>query len=155
MAFAPHMIACQQREFASTDALFEHVGSQLIAEGIVRDTYVDALIAREREYPTGLPIPGGVAIPHTSPEHVIHNALVLVRPDPPLGFHEMGGGEKDTVDASLILFLVLSSADDHLATLQALMKALQDGSIRSELLAAQSAEQAARALSSVASSPGH
>lgn len=152
MAFAPQIIVCQHNEFASTDALFAHVGSQLIAEGIVHDSYIDALVAREREYPTGLPIPGGVAIPHTSPEHVIDNALVVVRPAPPLTFQEMGGGEDDTIEASLVIFLVLSSADDHLVTLQALMKALQDSSVRSELLASQSAEQAANALGSVAGS---
>ncbi|MDO5646023.1 MAG: PTS sugar transporter subunit IIA [Dermabacter sp.] len=155
MTSTPRIIVCQQRTFASKEELFDHVGTQLIADGIVRDTYITALNERESEYPTGLPIPGGVAIPHTSAEHVIDNALVLVRPEPPLTFNEMGGGENDTISASLVIFLVLSSADDHLATLQRLIGALQDSDVRAQLLSAHSPEDAHRALAPLTSSRHH
>ena len=42
----------------------KNLGSVVIKEGYAKESYVDALIAREEEYPTGLDVDGmGVAIP--------------------------------------------------------------------------------------------
>lgn len=37
---------------------------------VAKEGFLDALLKREEIYPTGLPISGGVAIPHTDPQYV-------------------------------------------------------------------------------------
>lgn len=43
---------------ADRDELLEALGSAVINAGFAKDTYVDALKERERDFPTGLPICG-------------------------------------------------------------------------------------------------
>ena len=58
-------------EADSCEDIFEQLGGVLTSEGYTKDSYVEALAAREKEYPTGLDIDGiGVAIPHTAVTHV-------------------------------------------------------------------------------------
>ena len=52
--------------------------AELFAEGYVKESYSDAIIEREKKYPTGLPTGEiCVAIPHTDPEHVNDAAICL------------------------------------------------------------------------------
>lgn len=41
-------------EAKSSDEVFEKLGGLFIAEGYCRDTYVDALKDREKDFPTGV-----------------------------------------------------------------------------------------------------
>ena len=53
-------------EASSYEDVFRQVGGALTGAGYTKSTYVEALVEREREYPTGLDVDGwGVAIPHT------------------------------------------------------------------------------------------
>lgn len=121
------------RNYADTSDIFREAAYTLMREDNVYDTYLQALIDRETEYPTGLPIPGGVAIPHTSAEHVKHDAFVIARPSTPVQFSLMGGEPKDIVEVSLVVFLALTDSGSHLATLQKLIALLQDEGSRREL----------------------
>ena len=59
-------------EAKSSDEVFEKLGGLFIAEGYCRDTYVDALKDREKDFPTGVNMGSiGIAIPHTDKQHVI------------------------------------------------------------------------------------
>ena len=58
-------------EAASSQDVFAQLGGALTREGYTKTSYVAALAAREKDYPTGLDINGiGVAIPHTDVSHV-------------------------------------------------------------------------------------
>ena len=63
--------------FADTGELFGAIGADLEAAGMVRPTFAAALARRESNYPTGLPVSGGVAIPHTDAEHVITDTIAV------------------------------------------------------------------------------
>lgn len=120
----------------SREELYATIGGELVASGHVKESWPTALEARELEYPTGLPLPGGVAIPHTSAEHVTRDVIVVATTSTPLKFHEMGGNEDDLIEAQLVIFLVLAESHGHVKLLSTLIKALQDQAFREGLKSA-------------------
>ena len=50
-----------------------HMASVFLEKGYVKETYLEAVLAREARYPTAIPLPvESVAIPHTMPEHIVN-----------------------------------------------------------------------------------
>lgn len=95
--------------------------------GYVRDTFKEAILSRESEYPTGLPIPDlGVAIPHTDSKHVIKPAIAVGKLETPIDFYNMGGDSGEIVSVGLILMLAIPNKDDVMDMLQKLMGIIRD-----------------------------
>lgn len=140
MELDPNLIY-RQASFTTRDALFEQVGADLIAQGYVKDSYPTALKEREASFPTGLPVPGGVAIPHTDASHVLKDGLVVITLTDPIEFGEMGGDATDTVDTSVVLMLVLADGKAHVKFLAKTVKAIQDAQFVSALSSAASTEE--------------
>ena len=66
----PELIAVDVQAETSEEAI-RKVGQIFLDNGFVKDTYIDAVVAREKVYPTGLQLADmGVAMPHTDPPHV-------------------------------------------------------------------------------------
>lgn len=91
----------------------------------VEESFLEACIEREREYPTGLPTEIPVAIPHTYPQHVKRPALCAVRLKDPVHFQCMGDPD-ESVEAQYIILMALKGAEDQLETLKKLMGVVQD-----------------------------
>ncbi len=106
--------------------LFERIGGDLRAAGLVSEDYVEALNAREKEFPTGLPLPGGVAIPHTDVSHVHSDKVAVATLKHPVEFHEMGGEDDSIISVTTVFLLALSNPTDHLTILQRIIKSIQD-----------------------------
>lgn len=108
---------------------FELLGKaadRLKEEGYVKDSYKDAVIAREKVFATGLPtLIGGIAIPHTDVEHVESPAICIARLKTPVDFVIMGD-DTETVPVDLIFMLAMKEAHAQLTLLQNLMGILQD-----------------------------
>ena len=65
--------------------LFEKLGAVLKEKGYIADTWLEAIEARERDYPTGLAFENiSVAIPHVDPEHLIKPYIAIVKPKEPV-----------------------------------------------------------------------
>lgn len=92
----------------------------------VRDSFLDAIIAREKYYPTGLPtLPVPIALPHTDPWHVIRPFISVTRLSKPIDWHEMGNDD-NTLHVHFIVLLGFVDHNSHLMTLQKLMDCLAD-----------------------------
>lgn len=129
----------------SRKEIFQTVGSLLIREGYCRDSYIQALNDREKEYPTGLDMGGvGVAIPHTDVSHVIRSTMAVAVLKQPVVFEVMGGDEGETVNVSLVVAMAIRDAEAHLDQVRALLKILQDNSVLRELVTAKSPEEVIR-----------
>jgi PTS system galactitol-specific IIA component len=100
------------------------VAEQALEQGFVRETFADALLAREKQFPTGLPTPFPVAIPHTDADHVIRPGLAAVLLDPPVEFGEMGGAER-TVAVRLAVVLMVTDPSSQVGLLSRLIMALR------------------------------
>ena len=93
----------------------------LVEEKYVLPSYLDAILSREKNYPTGLPSePFPVAIPHGDPEHVINPCIVVVRPQNPIPFGEMGTSDS-TINAKYIFMLVVKKVENQITMLQTMI----------------------------------
>lgn len=116
----------------SVDALTQ-VAKLLWENGIVKETYPDAIIQREISFPTGLQTTTvGVAIPHTDPEHVNESKMAIARLNSPVQFKQMGDGTD--VQVQLIFMLALEESHSQLTMLSGLMTMFQDSNTMNELL---------------------
>ncbi len=125
MDFLEHLMF-PHLEVADRDELLERLGRAVVDAGLAKPTYAQALKDREREFPTGLPISGGVAIPHTAAEYVNGNTIVAASLAHPITFGEMGGEEDSQVSVSTVFMLVFADSSQHVPLLSSLIGSIQD-----------------------------
>ncbi|HEY3314221.1 MAG TPA: PTS sugar transporter subunit IIA, partial [Bacillota bacterium] len=58
-------------EAGTADESIRALGRRFVAEGHVREGYIDAVIKREHEFATGLPTAIPVALPHAEASNVL------------------------------------------------------------------------------------
>jgi PTS system galactitol-specific IIA component len=97
----------------------------LLAAGCVRDSYPGAVIEREIAYPTGLPTPIPVALPHTGAEHCLRPALAFARLRRPVGFAAMGDPSQ-ILPVRLVFMLSVTDPNSQVAWLKRLVDLCQD-----------------------------
>ncbi len=95
----------------SLDALsdvevLEALAARAEAAGAVRPSFREALLQRERSFPTGLPTSTPVAIPHADVEHTLKQGLGVVLLDHPVKFGELGGVDASVDVCAAVLLLV-------------------------------------------------
>jgi PTS system galactitol-specific IIA component len=102
------------------------LGNLLHQKGYVRDTFVAAVLERERNFATGLPTPEiQVAIPHADVEHVIRPAIAIGVLDEPVKFGEMGDPD-GTVDVRIVFMLAVAQSESLVSVLKGLVGMLQN-----------------------------
>ncbi|MEC5423076.1 PTS sugar transporter subunit IIA [Virgibacillus sp. C22-A2] len=102
------------------------MGNNLVEKDLVKSSFINAIIAREGEFATGLPTAGvSVAIPHTDVEHVNRKTISVAVLKDPVDFGIMGDDEA-TTPVKLVFMLAMDKAHDQLALLQRLMQIFQD-----------------------------
>lgn len=119
--------------FADDGEALKHIGEKMVREGICRDSYPAALLARESIYPTGIALDGhAVAIPHCDASHAIEPAIYLIRPAQPVTFQQ--ADDDGTIGAELIIALVVTHPEQQLTLLKALFGQLQQPEFIESLL---------------------
>ncbi|MDR1039574.1 MAG: PTS sugar transporter subunit IIA [Deltaproteobacteria bacterium] len=123
----------------SRDDILRELGATMVAAGLCRDTYPEALCAREKDSPTGLDMGGfGIAIPHTDVTHVISPGIAIGVPGKPVRFTAMGTDD-EFVDARIVMALAIDDPGAHLDFVEALLAILRDRATLESLAAADSA----------------
>ena len=104
-------------------------GTIFYEKGYVKEGYTQAVIDREKVYPTGLPGKGvAIAIPHTNNTYVNKPAVGVIIPREPVRFCAMG--TKDVwLDCEVIIPLVIKDSDMQISMLKQMMKIIQDGEL--------------------------
>ncbi|AOT72640.1 PTS sugar transporter subunit IIA [Geosporobacter ferrireducens] len=113
-------------EFNTRKEVLEYIGNYLFKKGFVKESFIYALLERERVFPTGLDMGNiNVAIPHTDADHVINPAIVVMVLNKPIVFETMGsiGG---TVKVDVIFALAIQDPKKQLSLLQKLMELFQN-----------------------------
>ncbi|MBP2097678.1 PTS sugar transporter subunit IIA [Enterococcus rivorum] len=112
---------------------FEKVYEKLNQLDYIEDGYLDAIIEREKEYPTGLQTPFlAVAIPHTDPEFIKKPFIYLVKLKSPITFGQMGTTDtKIQVDCTFVLGM--EKGEEQLVILQSLMKMFSNEEVMNKL----------------------
>jgi PTS system galactitol-specific IIA component len=121
----------------SATEVISHLGQQLFKTGYVRNTFVEAALAREQELPTGLPLNGHInaAIPHTDVEHVLKPGVAMATLTTPVVFKNMAKPQ-ESVLVQLIFLLALNQPKAQIEMLQEIAGILQQPMIVSRLMAA-------------------
>lgn len=77
------------------EEVFKEIGAFLLKKDLVNEQFTDAIIEREKNYPTGLDLAPvaeqlpNVAIPHTETEYCKSKAVVFVKLNNQITFHNM------------------------------------------------------------------
>ena len=101
------------------------LADKLIGKGIVRESFKSAVIAREQTIPTGLHTERiGIALPHTSEDHVNRNGLAVGFLRSPVRFRAMGMPEEE-VSVEIVFLLALTDPHGHIDILQELAAAFE------------------------------
>lgn len=128
-------------EAASADEVLEKVGDAVIRAGYAKESYVQALKDREKDYPTGLDVDGiGVAIPHTSVEHVLKSGVAIATLKEPVTFVQMGTDD-ETTGVEVVFMLAVTDPSGHIDELQQILAILQDTAVLQKLMNAENAQQ--------------
>lgn len=127
-------------EAGSWEDVMRQIGGVLTREGYAKDSYVDALIRREKDFPTGLDIGGvGVAIPHTDISHVNRAGIAIGVLKDPVDFLQMGTDD-EPVKVQLVFMLAVVNPNEHLDQLSRIVTIIQDKEVLSRLMKAEGAE---------------
>ncbi len=118
----------------SVEQVIHQLAQPLIAEKLVVTDFAEHVLAREQQFPTGLPTePVGVAIPHTDHHHVHRNAISLGILPQPIAFADMGG-EPEAVPVRVVFLLALGESNKQLNVLGWIMELIQDADVMQQLL---------------------
>jgi PTS system galactitol-specific IIA component len=124
---------------ADARAVIVELAGALTASGCARPSLEAAVLSREAESPTGLPLVGRkAAIPHSDPVHVLAPAIAVAALARPVRFREMGNPEAE-LEVELVALLALPSAELAQQELVGLIERLQDPCFVDRLCAAESA----------------
>jgi len=136
----PSAIVLKLKAKTAEDVIRE-LGDCLLSQGLVKDDFVNATLAREAEMPTGLPLGGSInaAIPHVDIEYVNQSALALATLTQPVTFHNMVDPD-EPVPVRLVIMLALSQPKSQIEMLQRVAGILQDTAVVEQLMAAASPE---------------
>lgn len=110
--FEKDLVFCLHAD--NQEDLFNQVANLLEERHIVTFSYKNALIERERAFPTGLDMNflgkdlPNVAIPHTDIVHNLAEKVVVVRLDQPVTFHNMIVPSNE-VQVLLLFFIINNS----------------------------------------------
>ena len=127
--FDKNLVFCLEAD--NQEQLFDQVASLLEEREIVTPTYREALITREKSFPTGLDMEflgkdlPNVAIPHTDIVHNLAEKVVVVRLEKPVTFHNMIAPDKE-VEVSLLFFIINNSSSSQTNILAQLMDFSQE-----------------------------
>ena len=108
---------------------------RLQQEGCVKDDFYECCKKREEEYPTGLTENCPVAIPHTTKDHVIKQAICALRLRHPVMFQRMDDPDEQ-VEVKYVLNLALLDDSEHVEIIARVIRYLKDDSALKEMDAA-------------------
>lgn len=122
------------KNISSKEEALTYLSDKLIEKGIVKESYKEAILNREKVFPTGLQFEKyGIAIPHTDVEYVNKEQIAVMTLQNPVSFYQMGTNDVE-VPVKVIFMLALKEAHSQLTILQQLIEILQDKEIMERLM---------------------
>lgn len=124
--FFSEEIAFFNESCSSREEALKKLADEFKSKGLVKDTFYQAVIDREKVYPTGLSINGvGVAIPHTDGIHVITPQIGFMTLNEPVIFKDMVDDQHE-IEVKTIFMLGLLKSEQQIEMLQKLVDLFQN-----------------------------
>ncbi|EOG03386.1 hypothetical protein WOY_01860 [Enterococcus faecium EnGen0372] len=122
--FVPSLIQLAV-EVKNKEEAFLIAAQRLEKMGYVNENYLNGLIAREREFPTGLITKYlNIALPHSECEYVEKPFIFVMQLKNPIYFYQMGDSQEMTVEN--LFFLGIKEPKEQVGLLQAFMNLFMD-----------------------------
>lgn len=125
----------------SPEEIIKKLAELMLAKKYVKESYLNEVLKREKEFPTGLPTQEfGVAIPHTDSSHVNRSAIAIATLEKPVIFKMMGSPEKD-VSVRLVMLIAIDNPNKQLKLLKNLMEIFQDNGLLEKIYNAEGRDE--------------
>jgi len=98
---------------------------ELQEQNCVKESFLDACIEREKNFPTGLPTRIPVAIPHTDTEHVLCSSACLLKLKNPVSFKSIEDASED-IRVCYVLNLAMKQAGNQVSMLSTIVEMFQN-----------------------------
>ncbi|MCR8966998.1 PTS sugar transporter subunit IIA [Streptococcus zalophi] len=132
------LICLQVEEISESSEALKYLSQKLLKSGAVKENFCDAILDREKIFPTGLQFDGyGVAIPHTDSDYVNENKIAVMTLREPVTFTQMATSNQK-VNVKLIIMLAIKNPQMQLDMLQKLIVLLQNANLVNQILSYQS-----------------
>lgn len=118
--------------FPSAEKALYFLADHLNKAKFVTKDYYQALIDREKQYPTGLETAIPISLPHVG-EEILKPFLAIATLDRPVIFKDMGGSNRD-IPVRIVILFGNDSSDTQTVILQKLSGVIQDEAKLKELL---------------------
>lgn len=117
----------------SKQVLYE-LSKKMYECGYVKNTFCEAVLKREKEFPTGLKCPKyNIAIPHTESAHVNRTCIGVATMQQGVDFQRMDE-PKEAINVKLVVLLASAGGHVHIKMLGSIMKILQNETIVQQLV---------------------
>ena len=125
IAIKPELVIPELAAVDSQDAI-RQLGETLVSAGYAKDSYVDVVLEREKNYPTALEVGEiNVAIPHCDAENANEAAVCVGILRKPVDWRRMDDPDA-TTPVRLVFMLALNEAHSHLEMIQKIIGVIQD-----------------------------
>jgi len=122
------------------------LAGKLVEQHKVKSSYPDAVVAREKIYPTGLAAkPVNAAVPHCSNDYTLSDAIAVAVLAHPVEFALMGLPEKPLPVQVLVMLAVVDPAK-QVPTLVDVMELLDDEKTMSAIVSAKTPQEVISAI---------
>ena len=98
--------------------------------GFVEEGFEQAVLAREKQYPTGLPTKIPVALCHVEAEYVKQTAMAVATLKKPVEFHDMGNPQ-NVLNVEIVFLLTILDPKQQVFYLRKLMELFKDETLPS------------------------
>ena len=142
LAFNSSLVTIIDEEGLTCEQVERRIAGILTEQGYAKDTYAQAIVDREANFPTALDMSGlNVAIPHCDVANVNKAAFCMAVLKHPVDWHKMDDPD-DTCKVSVVVMLALTEAHAHLEMLQKVVALLQNQDLVAEIVSSDSAAEA-------------
>lgn len=125
MSFDKKLLLLQE-DASEKQELLKKMATKLYDAHCVTESYMEGILEREEEYPTGLEINGiGIAIPHTDTNKVLKSQICLASLKKPIDFKDMVDKTKK-IEVNIIFMLAMKESNQQIELLQNIMKLFQN-----------------------------
>jgi galactitol PTS system EIIA component len=109
----------------TSEEVIRQLGQIFEDRGLVKTGFVQSILKREKEYPTGLPTGGAaVAIPHTNADFVLKSAMITAILANPVPFHNMADPD-ESLPVQIVFMLAIKEPTFQVVWLKQLMGLLR------------------------------
>ncbi len=114
--------------------LLKIMADDLLGNECVKDSFLNAVLTRESEYPTGLEVKNiGFAIPHTDSKHVLESQICLATLKDNILFSDMTDINNE-IPVKIVFMLAMKDPGDQITTLQKLMELFSNKNFANKIL---------------------